>query len=408
MSLKQNAWTSVADIKNLLLKRWQQGLFLAEIVEASDLFPLRIPLKYPSASQLGEDYASVRKWVQSIQEAEKTHDFTVEWREFNHRQLGRNQIPVAVIFATLEQTVDFIKKAKELGQFNGYAHEVLSRFPGLKGWLLKYPHKALEYGNDWAKLLRTLDWMVANPKPKCYLRQISLPEIDTKFIEQYKKLLAEWLDILLNPDDISFEYNGVSSFEQRYGFVAKPAQIRFRILDKNLFLQGLSDLTVKSEEFCQLDLDIDTVFVTENDINALAFPEFKRAIVIFGRGYGFDYLAQAHWLKNKAIWYWGDIDTHGFSILSQFRNYFPQTQSLLMDRETLLAHQVHWVTENRPTLSDLLNLNSEEARLYDDLRNNRIEVALRLEQEYIAYNTLVHVLECLPLQSLMLVSAAKK
>lgn len=391
MSLKQHAWTSVADIRNQLLKRWQQGLFLweaIETIETSGLFPLRIPLKNPTPSQSGEDYSSVRTWVQSFQEAEKTHGFTVEWREINHRQLGRNEMPVAVVFTTLEQAVDYIKKPKELAQFKGCAQELLLRFSGLKGWLLKYPHKVLEYGDDWVRLLRTLDWMVANPRPQCYLRQISLPEIDTKFIERHKKLLAEWLDILLNPDDISFDYNGVTRFEQRFGFLAKPAQIRFRILDKNSFIQGLSDLVVTTDEFCQLDLDIEAIFVTENDINGLAFPEFKRAIVIFGRGYGFNYMAQAQWLKTKAIWYWGDIDTHGFAILSQFRKYFPQAQSLLMDRETLLAHQAHWVTENNSTLSNLPNLNADEAALFDDLKSNRIGKCLRLEQEYVAFDTL--------------------
>jgi hypothetical protein len=393
MSLKQNTWTSVADIKNLLFKRWQKGQFLAEIIEPNDVFPLRIPVKYPSASQLGEDYAAVREWVQSFQQAEKTHDFTVEWREINHRQLGRNEIPNAVCFVTLEHAVDWIKKTKELERFKKLARALLSDFTGLKGWLLKYPHKVLEYGCDWPRLLRTLDWMVAHPRPNLYLRQISLAGIDTKFIEQHKKLLAEWLDILLKPCDISLEYTGVTGFEQRYGFIAKPAPIRFRILDKNLFLQGLSDLTVTNDEFCQLDLDVDTVFVTENDINGLTFPEFKRAIVIFGRGYGSGDRVQADWLKDKAIWYWGDIDTHGFSILSQFRSYFPQTQSLLMNRETLLAHQAHWVTENSPTLYDLPNLTAEEAALFDELRNNRIGQLIRLEQEYIIFDVLVQALQ---------------
>lgn len=63
-----------------------------------------------------------------------------------------------------------------------------------------------------------------------------------------------------------------------------------------------------------------------------------RAMVIFGAGYGFDNLAEARWLGMLEIHYWGDIDTHGFAILNQLRKYFPHAQSLLMDRETLLAH----------------------------------------------------------------------
>src|ERR1022692_4377837 len=36
--------------------------------------------------------------------------------------------------------------------------------------------------------------------------------------------------------------------------------------------------------------------------------------------------------------YWGDIDTYGFHILDRLRVLFPDVQSLLMDRDTLLEH----------------------------------------------------------------------
>ncbi|NOR71388.1 MAG: hypothetical protein GQ532_17115, partial [Methylomarinum sp.] len=33
--------------------------------------------------------------------------------------------------------------------------------------------------------------------------------------------------------------------------------------------------------------------------------------------------------------YWGDLDTHGFAILSRLRHYYPQVKSILMDEKTL-------------------------------------------------------------------------
>lgn len=388
-----SAWTSIADIKAQLLKRWEKGQFLAEGIEATDLFPLRIALKHPSANQLGEDFASARAWVLQFQQAEKNNDCTVEWRLIQHRQLGKNELPVACVFETLEQAVAFIKKTRELRRFIELSETLLAKFSDLKSWLLKAPLDALEHGDDWLKLISVLEWMVAHPRPAIYLRQISLPDIDSKFIEQHKRLLSVWLDSLLETGAVSREYGGANGFEQRYGFLVKPALVRFRILDESLFIEGLSDLSVTTDEFYRLDLAVDRVFITENDINGLAFPRFKKAIVIFGRGYGFEYLAQAHWLQNKDLWYWGDIDTHGFAILSQFRKHFPRTRSLLMDRETLLSHYAHWVTENRQTLVDLPNLTDEEARLYDDIRYNRMGKAIRLEQEYVSYDTVLRRLK---------------
>jgi hypothetical protein len=128
------------------------------------------------------------------------------------------------------------------------------------------------------------------------------------------------------------------------------------------------------------------VFITENEINFLAFPPAAGSLVVFGAGYGFDALTQAAWLRQCDLRYWGDIDTHGFAILDQLRAHFPQARSFLMDHDTLLAHQAQWTSEPQPTQRDLPRLNEAERRLYDDLRWRRLrDEPLRLEQERIAF-----------------------
>jgi hypothetical protein len=219
-----------------------------------------------------------------------------------------------------------------------------------------------------------------------------LPGINTKFIEQHKKILGEWLDLQLPPEAIAIEFRGTSRFEARYGFKEKPSQVRFRILDKALYINGLSDLTITSGDFCNLNLEIKTVFITENDINGLVFPDYSEAIVIFGRGYGFEFLEKAHWLKNIQVFYWGDIDTHGFAIFNQFKHYIPQTQSLLMNQATLLNNQAHWTTELKPTHAELPLLSREESDLYLALKNNSYGQNIRLEQEFICYKDLIEAL----------------
>jgi hypothetical protein len=236
------------------------------------------------------------------------------------------------------------------------------------------------------RLVRIAEWMKATPRPGIYIRQISLPDIDTKFIETHKKLLTEWFDIILDPSIVDNNATGVRGFEQRYGFLEKPIQVRFRILDKNSYIQGLSDLALRADEFCALKLDIDTVFVTENDINGVAFPMVDRSMIIFGRGYGFEYLQNAHWLHDKEILYWGDIDTHGFAILSQFRKLFPSVKSFLMDRDTLLTYRQYWVKELTPSTATLDNLTEEETSLYNDLKSNALGESVRLEQEFIQFD----------------------
>jgi hypothetical protein len=166
------------------------------------------------------------------------------------------------------------------------------------------------------------------------------------------------------------------------------------------------DITLTQADFARLQLPPSRVFITENEVNFLAFPPLADSLVIFGAGYGFEVLAGAHWLHRCSLYYWGDIDTHGFAILDQLRVQFPLAQSVLMDRATLLAHQSQWGTEPQPVAHDLARLNAGEAALFDDLRAHRLRpvapdtkvtsVGVRLEQERIGFEWAHAALAALP------------
>ncbi|MEQ1668812.1 MAG: DUF2220 domain-containing protein, partial [Sulfuriferula sp.] len=177
--------------------------------------------------------------------------------------------------------------------------------------------------------------------------------------------------------------------------------IRLRVLDPDYALlpnRLAQDITLDAASFSQLNPQVTRVFITENEINFLAFPQVKGGMVIFGAGYGFDMLRGADWLNRCQIFYWGDIDTHGFAILNQLRAQFGHVQSLLMDRATLLAFASLWGEEASQTLPDLPGLNAAESALYNDLRDNRIRKNLRLEQERIAYGWVVAALSVIAYQ----------
>jgi hypothetical protein len=83
--------------------------------------------------------------------------------------------------------------------------------------------------------------------------------------------------------------------------------------------------------------------------------------------------------------YWGDIDTHGFAILSRLRALFPHVRSFLMDRETLLTHRPLWAREEEPYTGGLHHLTAEEDALFEELRQGTLGYGVRLEQERIAF-----------------------
>ncbi len=119
----------------------------------------------------------------------------------------------------------------------------------------------------------------------------------------------------------------------------------------------------------------------------------ENSLLVFGAGYGFDAFDEAGWLDTCDVYYWGDIDTHGFAILDQLRTRVPQVHSLMMDRDTLLAFESQWGVEDKQTTRDLPRLNNDERVLYDELRDNRLRPTLRLEQERIGFSWVQKSLE---------------
>ena len=196
-------------------------------------------------------------------------------------------------------------------------------FPELGDWLRRKPLKVVEEAAQWSQVLAVISWFRVHPRSGRYIRQVDVADVDTKFIERRKALLTELLDIVLPSDAVEQAHSGPSQFETRYGLAAKPALIRFRILDPALAISGLTDLTVRADEFAQLSINAKRVFVVENEINGLAFPPVAQGLVVFGLGYAVDLIVAADWLGRRHLHYWGDIDTHGFAILDRLGRPFP-------------------------------------------------------------------------------------
>lgn len=389
-------WTTPADLHAQLQRLWDRGdLLRARLEGENTLFPLQLRLKKPGSQDLGTRFEAVRRWIQQLQSAEQR--YRLAWREVNHRQLGRNLIPDGVQVETLEDALHLLGKSRAAQRFDGLVASGLTAFPALRPWLVRHPLRALEQGEHWHKVLAALHWFHAHPHSGLYLRQLDIPGVDTKFIEQRKGLLAELLDLALPAEHIMEDARGARSFSRRYGLRDKPVRLRLRVLDPALAISGLTDLELPVEQFASLRLSLEQVFVTENETNALAFPDIPRSILLFGQGYALDRLGQIPWLEDQPLYYWGDIDTHGFAMLNRLRTYLPHARSLLMDSATLHQHHELWGREpaDKRCTSELPHLTASEQELYIALRDNRLSGPdgqpaehLRFEQEHVRFNWL--------------------
>jgi hypothetical protein len=378
-------WTKAGDLKVQVRRLWERGELLRCLIAGNRNSPWRLTLKGPTSAELTERFEEVRNWIAEIGAMPQIR---IEWREVNHRLLGLQRVPQSAWVDGLDNALALIGKHRDAARFAELWALASAQQAALLPWLEKRPLRVLELADPWERLLAVVAWLQRHPRPKVYLRQVDIPGVHSKFIEAYRGVLMEWLDLTLPPESIATNHTGASGFAARYGFLEKPARIRFRVLDPHLhWLPGAQrwDVTLDAESFAALDVPTRRVFITENETNFLAFPPAEVAIIIFGAGYGWDALARARWLERCAIHYWGDIDTHGFAILDQLRGCFDHVESFLMDRVTLMGHQSLWGAEDVQVTHDLRRLTVVEKALFDELRDNRIRERLRLEQEMVGF-----------------------
>ena len=386
-------WTTPADLRKQLDKLWNRGDLLASLVTGDSLFPRRLIVKGPRSAEMTERFDDVKAWIGNLQ---GIPHYRVEMREFRHRLMGTNSIPAEVWIDHFDEAIAILGKRREITRFHSIIDWTRQSQPSLLNWLIRRPVRGLKLHDEWSRLLDIVCWMQDHPSPNVYLRQVDIPGVHSKFIEAHRGVLTQLLDTALSPEGIDFSAAGVNQFAKRYGFRDKTLRIRFRTLNSTNTQQAAidgQDVTLDAETFSQLDYPVNRVFITENEINFLSFPEVRTGMVIFGAGYGFDMLRNANWLSRCKMYYWGDIDTHGFAILDQLRSCFEHAESFLMNRETLLEFESHWGEEKNQTQRDLPRLNADERSLYDDLRDNRIRKNLRLEQERISYSWVTNALE---------------
>ena len=377
---KASPWTTPADIRAASLRSWNSGELLREAALPTGLHPRRRALKHPSAALLRNDYALAAEWAALWVPAPR--GCSLEHVLVGATTIGANSLPAAAVFGSAAEEITFLGLDREAARFTELARRVAGIDAGLQAWAMLRPLELLKLGGDALTAARVAVWLAANPAPGIYLRQLSLPGVHTKFVENHRRTIDGMLTVLAPGRPLSGK-----NYARRHGFLAPPDRVRLRFLDPSLApAGGLEDIEMTAAAFAAHPVDIDRVITTENLVNFLALPPAPRTLAVFGAGYGFEGIREAAWLRNVEVLYWGDIDTHGFHILDQLRSHHPHVRSILMDEETLLAHQDFWGREDSPSNAVLKHLSTAEASLYGALQSGALQPHLRLEQELLRWD----------------------
>ena len=354
--------------------------YLKSVVAEESFFPKVIR----SNKSVSSDFNEMRKELAEVIEYSKDRKgfgYTITYNQVNTRKHGIQSLPEEISFQTETDFLKYLHKEKEVKIFREDCKLILSQFPELKEWIIKYPKEVIDNHSQWTDLLKVCNYFVKYPNPNLYSRELPI-EVHTKFIEENEKILQLLLNILVD-EHISNKEEKI--FEKRFGLKSKSIQVRMRILDNEIaeqYFSGLTDISVTEEELKQLAIPCKNIYITENEMNFLTLPLLNNTIAFWGKGFAISVLSNIHWLKEKNIYYWGDMDVHGFQILSQLRSYFPHTRSIMMDMETYHTFEKLSIENHVSNPPVLTNLEKKEIELYNFLKEND----KRLEQEKISHS----------------------
>lgn len=369
------------DLNKKLISIYTQAQHIKAYILEED-FSIEIKFKRLSEKEITEHFEFIRDWIEGLHHS----FFDVEFHKVNYRSLGEQSIPKVLMF-TREAFLKHLAKENIFKRQIQLIDKSIKQFPKLKRLFIQKPKLLMEYDEVWERLLLVSAYFIEYPNPYVYMRELEIEGVDTKFIESHKKVLDVILSTLLERETITQAQRG---FEKRYGLKYDLPSIRFRILDEKYYISGLSDIALPLNEFMTLNIPCEKVFITENKINGLSFPNIKNSMVIFGLGYGVESLKDVAWLRDKKLYYWGDIDTHGFAILSQFRSYFFHVHSIFMNKEMIVEYKNMATQEpkDKRFMGDLKSLTLEEEELFISLKQDFYGSSFRLEQERVAISSL--------------------
>ena len=325
--------------------------------------------------------------------------YALELETIQSRKNGKQTSISRILFETKDDFLSFINENKSYKRFYN-AIELIKESHLLSNenickWSKSHLNDLLsetENSHYWTDICLCAEWLNRNQDSKLYIREIPLP-VHTKFIEQNSKLIQS----------LTEKSDSAVPFEETFGLKIKPSSVRFRSLSEKVSLPfsttNLSECQIPIKDFECLDKEfsnqIKNIFIVENEMVYLTFPKVPNSICIWGHGYTVNTLNNIEWFNSKEIYYFGDLDEHGFDILSSYRRFYPNIQSFCMDGKTWNKYQEYAVDGKKLDGNKIPeNLTDAEKSFFCTLRNSKKD---RIEQERISVEYIKSTIEQLDL-----------
>ncbi|MEJ2418000.1 MAG: DUF3322 domain-containing protein [Exilibacterium sp.] len=379
------------DVRGSLKKNeWNHPRHLPQRLLGERAFPLAVNLRPPSGKKALDDLAAFHAFVQAWQHWPNPHQ--VNWKHTKYAQLGEVSVPTHLTLSSIQELITMIGD-EAVTRSESWQQRLIpilevsqALYPVLVRNLKKLESLSRGEAHMIARLLPQLKQGMGNSG---YLRALPIAGIDTKFLETHLTFISALLDEL-HGGAVSAA-GGVIPWLDCIAVPSDWLLVR-PLCPKTLqALGGLPIFRAPTEVLLSSTLPGGRILVVENNQSGYSLPVLSDTVAVIGGGSNLAWM-QAPWLKEKAIGYWGDLDTWGFAFLSEARRRQSHVTSLLMDKATLIHHRHHLVGEPNPYTAIPEYLTEAESQVFQDLRDSRYGNG-RLEQEKLHADYIVEALK---------------
>ena len=380
---------ATADLRNRCEKRWLNWVL------ARDTWPLRRQLKPPSGGEFTNNLIATQNWAATWHTAinEGRLPGSISTTPRRAVNLGHHDLPNVWTIGTPEEALTLNPGLQHQFRRAATRLNLAVNHPGIL-WddIKQVPYTSAKTiarldDSDWFNAVAVVSQLAAGPVEAMMVRQLAVPGVHSKWIEQHASLLGAMTGAptdteLGDPLTRLIDHIGLKAKETPIHVALRCPRLRAATAELHRFDAPISVLNAST-------IRPDVVLIIENDeLGHTITADIDDAAIIHGLGSGAPILGGLQWLTTAStVLYWGDIDRAGLSILATLRRTGVPATAILMDEITLdryaqLRHTTHSQTPSH-NIPDGLTV--AETALYQRLNahHHTTGTELQLEQEHI-------------------------
>lgn len=373
-------------VQRLREKEWHNRRVLKARLKGEKPFPITLSLRPPRGQEAVVGLQQYQGFVDAWKEF--PHPSCVEWEERAFRQMSVQNVPVRLVVRDIGVLAELLGEEAQAafahwgGTISCMLSEPFAQDRTVQKHLFDTLVDHLEAldgfsQNDLELLIELIPQLKPGLGEGCYLRALPVVHVDTKFIELNFRFIERLMDVMFRG---SVTVSGgllpwLNCVENPKGWLF----VRPLCESSRAAMGGLPILQMDTGTLRSFELPAENILVVENVQSGLSLPTLDHTIAVCGGGKNTTWLS-AKWLRSKRVAYWGDIDSEGFSILSDARSRCSIVEPLMMDEQTVERFLRRMVEEPDSVRGIPNNLEDHEAELFQKLRG-RYFGKPRLEQE---------------------------